>query len=248
MSAAAAPDAAPGLETADVDTASDDYARRFAGPVGRWFLDEQANATRALLADLPRGATVLDVGGGHAQLTPMLLDAGFDVTVIGSGPGADRQLAPFLARGVRYQSADLLALPCAERSYDAVLSFRLLPHVTAWRALIAGLCRVARRAVVVDYPSTRSVNAIAGGMFELKKGLEGNTRPYTLFSPEEIRDAFAADGFPVTAARPQFAWPMVLHRVLKSAALARAIEAPPRWLGITRAFGSPVIVRADRTG
>jgi SAM-dependent methyltransferase len=248
VSAAAATDAAGQLETADVDTASDDYARRFAGPVGRWFLDLQAQTSRALLADLPHGATVLDVGGGHAQLTPMLLEAGFAVTVIGSGPGADRQLAPFLARGVRYESANLLALPCADRSYDAVLSFRLLPHVTAWRELIAELCRVARRAVIVDYPSTRSVNAVAGGMFEVKKGLEGNTRPYTLFSPEQIRDAFAAGGFRVSAARPQFAWPMVLHRVLKSAALARALEAPPRWLGITRAVGSPVIVRADRTG
>ena len=29
-------------ETADVETSSDDYARRFAGPVGEWFLERQA--------------------------------------------------------------------------------------------------------------------------------------------------------------------------------------------------------------
>jgi SAM-dependent methyltransferase len=242
---AAAPAAAP-IENADVDTASDDYATRFAGAVGRWFLDEQARATRALLADLPRGATVLDVGGGHAQLTPMLLDAGYAVTVIGSEPGAEVQLRPFLARGaVRFEVGPLVALPHADRSFDAVISFRLLPHVSAWRTLIAELCRVARRVVVADYPSTRSVNAIGGGLFGLKKGLEGNTRTYTLFAPAEIGAAFAANGWRVTAARPQFLWPMVLHRVTKSAALARALEAPPRWLGLTRAFGSPVIVKAE---
>jgi SAM-dependent methyltransferase len=233
-------------ENADVDTASDDYASRFAGAVGRWFLDEQARATRTLLEDLPRGASVLDVGGGHAQLTPMLLEAGYQVTVIGSEPGADVQLRPFVTRGaVRFDLGSLVALPYADRSFDAVISFRLLPHVTAWRSLIAGMCRVARRVVVADYPSTRSANAIGGGLFGLKKGLEGNTRTYTLFAPAEIRAAFAASGWRVTASRPQFLWPMVLHRVTKSAALSRAIEAPPRWLGLTRAFGSPVIVKAE---
>ena len=34
--------ARPQRETADVETASEDYARRFAGPVGAWFLSEQA--------------------------------------------------------------------------------------------------------------------------------------------------------------------------------------------------------------
>src|SRR5690348_10446475 len=64
-------------ETADVETSSDDYARRFAGTVGAWFLERQADATRELLADLPHGAKVVDVGGGHAQLTPMLVEAGY---------------------------------------------------------------------------------------------------------------------------------------------------------------------------
>ncbi|MBI1797742.1 MAG: class I SAM-dependent methyltransferase [Candidatus Eisenbacteria bacterium] len=237
----------PSAERADVDTASDDYATRFAGGVGRWFLAEQARATRALLADLPGGATVLDVGGGHAQLTPMLLEAGYDVTVVGSGPGADRQLRPFIARGaVRFATGDLVALPYPDRSFDAAISFRLLPHVTRWRELVAELCRVARRAVVADYPSQRSLNAIGGGLFGVKKGIEKNTRTYTLFAPAEIDAAFAANGWRVTRARPQFLWPMVLHRVLKSAALAGALEAPPRRLGLTRAFGSPVIVRAER--
>jgi SAM-dependent methyltransferase len=250
VSPAAAADSTPGapapVEKADVGTASDDYASRFAGAVGRWFLDEQARATRALLADLPRGASVLDVGGGHAQLTPMLLEAGYRVTVIGSEPGADVQLRPFVTRGaVRFDVGPLVALPYADRSFDAVISFRLLPHVTAWRALIAGMCRVARRAVVADYPSSRSLNAIGGGLFGLKKGLEGNTRTYTLFAPAEIDAAFVTSGWRVTGACPQFLWPMVLHRVLKNAALTRMLEAPPRWLGLTRAFGSPVIVKAE---
>ena len=48
----------------DVETASDDYARRFSGPVGEWFLDVQERACLDLLRPW-RGGTVLDVGGGH---------------------------------------------------------------------------------------------------------------------------------------------------------------------------------------
>src|SRR5262245_53053861 len=56
--------AVPGArEEADVATSSADYARRFAGGVGAWFLEVQAKATVELLAPWP-GASVLDVGGG----------------------------------------------------------------------------------------------------------------------------------------------------------------------------------------
>ena len=59
-------------ETPDIETASDAYAQRFTGEAGRYLLSEQEAAVRAVLADW-RGETVLDVGGGHGQLTPFLL-------------------------------------------------------------------------------------------------------------------------------------------------------------------------------
>ena len=240
-------DQVPFAETADVETASEDYARRFAGPVGEWFLDQQARATLALLSGLPPRARVLDVGGGHAQLTPALVGAGYEVTVVGSAVSCGARLSRWLAGGrCRFEVADLLALPYAAQSYDAVLSFRLLPHAAAWQALVRELCRVARERVVLDYPSTRSANVAAERLFATKKRIEGNTRPFTLFRPDEIRRALAANGFRVTASRPQFLWPMVLHRWIDRAAVSKVLEAPGRLSGLLRLFGSPVIVRADR--
>jgi len=235
-------------ETADVETASDDYARRFSGPVGEWFLQRQAAATRELLADLPRGAQLLDVGGGHGQLTPGLVEAGYEVVVTGSDASCANRLAPWLGSGrCRFEIANVVALPYGDRSFEAVLSFRLLPHVSAWRTLLAELCRVSRRIVVVDYPSSRSVNVFSDRWFAAKKRFEGNTRPFTLFRPAEIRAELRANGFAERAARPQFLWPMVLHRMLGSRGAARALEAPGRALGLTALLGSPVIVRADRS-
>ncbi|NEO49979.1 MAG: class I SAM-dependent methyltransferase, partial [Moorea sp. SIO4A3] len=55
-------------ETADIETSSEDYASRFAGEIGAWLLKVQEDATLKMLTPYPK-ATILDVGGGHGQLT-----------------------------------------------------------------------------------------------------------------------------------------------------------------------------------
>jgi 2-polyprenyl-3-methyl-5-hydroxy-6-metoxy-1,4-benzoquinol methylase len=235
-------------EDADVETSSADYARRFAGPVGGWFLQLQSRATADLVRPWP-GASVLDVGGGHGQLAAPLARAGYDVTVFGSDPACGELLRERAgAERVRFSSGDLLALPFPDRSFDIVISFRLLPHTTRWRELIAEMTRVARCAVVVDYPTRRSVNAVSGLFFWLKRGVEGNTRPFRVFREAEIREAFAACGFTPSGRRPQFLFPMALHRGVGSLWVARFLEKAAGALGLTEVLGSPVILRLERRG
>jgi len=236
-------------EDADVETSSDGYARRFAGATGAWFLERQARTTLDLLADLPR-ASVLDVGGGHGQTAGPLVERGYEVTVLGSGPEAcGEALRPHVASGrIRFETGDLVRPPFPAKAFDVVLSYRLLPHVEAWTALVSGLCGVARRAVIVDYPTRRSVNAAAGALFAAKKGVEGNTRPFAVFSDAEVEAAFAGEGFRRAARRPQFFFPMALHRALGAAAVSKALEAAAATAGLVRGFGSPVILRMDRRG
>jgi ubiquinone/menaquinone biosynthesis C-methylase UbiE len=239
---------APIREDADIESSSDRYAERFAGPVGTWFLEVQARLTLQALAGLPPGATLLDVGGGHAQVAPALIGSGLTVTVAGSDPSCARRLDPWLARDAcHYLTTDLLALPFPDRHFQAVVCYRLLAHSIDWRRLLAELCRVADRSVVIDYPSRRSVNFIADRLFSAKLRLEGgSTRRYLLFSPGEIRAAFEQSGFRVTSHTPQFFVPMVLHRAAGSTRFSRIAELPARFTGMTRWLGSPVIARADR--
>lgn len=234
-------------EDADIATSSEDYAGRFAGEIGRWFLETQSRLTLDLIGILAPGATVLDVGGGHAQLAPTLIGAGYPVTVVGSDPACGERLSPWIRAGsCRFEVGDLRALPYQAQAFDAVVCFRLLTHSVAWTGLIGELCRVARRCVLLDYPSTRSVNVLSDRLFALKKGIELNTRAFRLFTPRQIAAAFADRGFTVAAERPQFLLPMALHRLGSNVSLSRAAEAPGRLLGLTRWFGSPIIVRADR--
>ncbi len=235
-------------EDADVETSSDAYARRFEGPVGRFFLERQQGAVLGLLAGFPR-ASVLDVGGGHGQLTGPLVEAGHEVTVLASDPACEARVREWTGPGrARFLAADLVEPGLAERSFDVVLSLRLLPHARRVDAVVATLARLARRAVIVDYPTQRSVNAVSGLLFGWKHGVEGDTRPFTVFRDREIEAAFAAHGFAPTGRRPQFLAPMALYRALGSAGLARALEGTARTLGLTALLGSPVVLRLERRG
>src|SRR5512138_1446494 len=149
----------------DIDSSTEDYARRFAGPTGSWFLEVQERAALSLLQPWP-GATVLDVGGGHGQLAGPLARRGYRVTVMGSDESCSTRIADLVQTGlVRFTTGDLLRLPFPDRSFDLVVSFRILGHVPAWPELVAELTRVADKAVLLDFASTRSVNFLAPLLF-----------------------------------------------------------------------------------
>lgn len=233
-------------ETADIETSSPGYEARFAGPAGRWMLGVQERIVLGWMAALPR-ATVLDVGGGHGQLAIPLAAAGHRVTVLGSDESCrgliDREVA---AGRLAFVTGSVVSLPFPDRAFDVAVSIRLLPHCRNWPILIQELCRVARRAVIVDYPARRSVNALSGLLFGLKRQVEKNTRPFTLFGHGEVERAFEDADFAVAQRRSQFFWPMVLHRILNRPRLSAALEAPARGLGLTALLGSPIVLQAER--
>ena len=233
-------------EDADVETASEGYAKRFASPVGVWMLDVQRGITLDLLADAP-GSSVLDVGGGHGQVAPTLSEKGHQVSVLASTADAvSLTLRPVVESGrVALLTGDLRNPP-GERSFDVVISYRLLAHAHDLTGLIAGLTRAARRCVIVDYATTKSFNAAADLLFAAKKRVESNTRPFLVMRDTDVETLFRQHGFALRARRPQFFWPMALHRALKSPALSRALEAVAAAVGLRRLLGSPVIARFDR--
>ncbi len=234
-------------ETPDIETSSDDYAQRFAGKIGSWFLSVQERTSLRMLASYPQ-ATILDVGGGHGQLASALIHSGYRVTVLGSAEICQKRIQPLIEeKRCSFKIGNILDLPFPDQAFDVVISFRLLPHVNRWRQLVAELSRVARNAVIVDYPTVRSINVIAPLLFQYKKHLEGNTRPFTLFRERELLEVFQSFGFVRADRYPEFFFPMVFHRVLRLPGISSTLEAICRLVGLTPLFGSPVITKLIRT-
>ncbi len=147
----------------------------------------QSRVTLDLLARFP-GASVLDVGGGHGQTTGVLVEAGHRVTILGSDPSCEARVREWTRAGrAAFVAGDLLDPGLPDRSFDVVLSYRLLPHARRFEDLVATLARLARLAVVVDYPTRRSLNAAADAFFGLKKDVERDTRPFRVFADDGDR-------------------------------------------------------------
>jgi hypothetical protein len=238
--------------TPDVETASEGYALRFRGPVGRWLLSAQEDGVRTLLQ--PHAAEVLnvfEVGGGHGQLTELFLSSGHRITVQGSSRGALARLERLrsLHPGqLRFVVSRFWSLPFADRSFDLVVGVRLLAHVEEWRELLEEMIRVSRRYVIVDFPPLSSSNILTPLLFWAKRLVEGDTRPYFCYWPRTLKSYFRSRGFEPIAVYRQFAVPMGLHRAIGRAAVSRRVESALRGSGLTRAIGSPALLMAERNG
>lgn len=230
-------------ETADIETSSDGYAARFAGPVGEWMLGIQKEIVVSWVREAQADA-ILDVGGGHGQLAVPLARAGNKVTVLGSDAACSRRIEAEVREGkIQFVVGNVIALPFPDRSFDVVISVRLLPHCERWPELIRELCRVARKSVVVDYPVESKLSSL---LFGVKKKLEGNTRTWLSFRHAVVRCEFERNGFRFKRRRGQFFLPMVLHRTLRCRPLSEFLENICRKLGLTRRWASPVLVEMER--
>jgi ubiquinone/menaquinone biosynthesis C-methylase UbiE len=229
---------------ADIETSSDAYARRFDGESGRFFLETQRNLTLQLLNDFP-GASVLDVGGGHAQLAVPLVDKGFRLCVAGSASVCRKRLDALLEPdSFSFLEADLLNIPLSNNHFDVVIAFRLLTHEEHWQMQIRELCRLAKDAVVFDYPDKRSFNLFYSLFFPLKKFVEKDTRHFRTFSRRQIATELRKSGFSNIVFKPQFFFPMVLHRKINHARISGIAEGLASLLGLKYLFGNPIIVKA----
>ena len=236
--------------TPDVETATVDYAHRFNGPTGQFLLRRQASGVRRLLGSPPlHPLRVLDVGGGHAQLTALLLEGGSDVWVQGSDPSCAQRielLAAASGRRLHFVASSLWTLPFPDAYFDIVVGIRLLAHVERWQELLGEMARVCRYRLMIDYPPLVGVNALESTLLPLKRRIEGNTRPYFSYMKGDLLRVLRCEGFQRFAVEKQFLVPMAVHRALRNPRLSDMLESTCRALGLTALLGGPVLLLAER--
>jgi ubiquinone/menaquinone biosynthesis C-methylase UbiE len=233
-------------ETPDIETSSENYARRFSGPAGKYLLLQQRKALLKVLENTTLNS-VLDVGGGHGQLAPILVERGCHVTILSSATVCYEKIQEVSTKqDVSFVAGNLTNLPFPENSFDLVISVRLISHILDWKRLIAEFCRVSKKSVIMDYPETKSLNCLTPLLFQIKKKIEGNTRTYNSFSNNMLEAEFNFHDFKISKRECQFFIPMFLHRLLNGASSLQKAENYCKKIGLTNAFGSPAIIRADK--
>jgi ubiquinone/menaquinone biosynthesis C-methylase UbiE len=229
----------------DKESSTLEYQERFSGEVGRWLVEVQAQITTQILDELVEKQSsplrVLDVGGGHGQNVQVVLDGGHSLTVLGSDTACGSLLENVTSSNFKFTTGDMRALPFNDGEFDLVLSYRMMAHIDDWRKFAKELQRVSKSWVAVDYPTIRSANALSAALYVVKKGIEKNTRKYRLFAESEISAGMHDAGLKMRQRRPQFLFPMALHRAMNRKAFSVGLEKIADTVRLTRLFGSPVI-------
>jgi SAM-dependent methyltransferase len=223
-------------------------AIRFSGPIGRLIAETQEQVVASFLAPVA-GRTVLDVGTGTGRAAIALAARGALVTGVDASAEmlavAERRAKEAAVR-VTFTPGDAHALAFPDRSFDAVICLRVLMHTPDWRRSLGELCRVARGRVVFDYPALASAAALQAAARRAVHAAGGRVEAYRVFADRTVAAALGMHGFRIADTHRQFVLPIAFHKRLNSTAATGRIEGALARAGLTRLFGSPVTVVAER--
>ena len=178
-------------------------------PFRDWLMRGEIAAFRRL-ADLPPGATVLDMGCGRGSSVRLILKTfrparvvAFDIdsTLIDQ---ARRRLAPLLGETVELHVADATRLPFGDEEFDAAFELGMLHHVPDWRAALRETARVLKPGGIF-YFGEPSYGRLHRGLYRLAGHGKGAG-----FSGDELRLALVEAGLkPVECFRRTPLWDLV---------------------------------------
>jgi SAM-dependent methyltransferase len=222
---------------------------RFGGPIGELVAAKEAEVISQFVGPVA-GRSVLDVGTGTGRAALLFAAGGALVTGIDASTEmltVARERAAAEQATVRFVTGDAHSLQFPDRSFDIVVSLRVLMHTPRWRLCVDELCRVANDRVVVDYPSSHSPALLQSAWRRARYAVGGSAaQPYRVFFDRQLSAAFEKNGFRIRAKQRHFALPIGLYKLFGSRRVAELSEDALRRVGLTRMFGSPVTLLAER--
>lgn len=174
---------------------------------------EMALVERAL-DDLSPVETFLDAPCGVGRVTILLEQRGYRAMGVDLGDAAlalAKREIEGLGLGAGVQKADLEALPFADRAFDGLICFRFFHHLPSpgIRArIVAELCRVSAKYVLISYLSPFSVTSIKR---DLRMRLSGRASVQHATSLREVSGYLEANGFRLVRDYPLRQFAHTLH-------------------------------------
>ncbi len=190
------------------ETCSETYAERKLGHRNEYDLVAVA------IDQLPSGLSILDLPCGGGRFSLYLAERGFNVSSADRSPAmvdiATRTLAE-AGYSPAVHALDVEDIDLDARSVDAVFCFRLFHHIPEKEVrtkVVAELCRVADRYVVMSYFNSRCLNMVRRRLRDRLKG-----KLYKKYGTplSEVCGYFSANGFALISDTPERRWLRPLH-------------------------------------
>ncbi|MGH7801409.1 MAG: class I SAM-dependent methyltransferase [Thermodesulfobacteriota bacterium] len=221
---------------------------RFGGSFGHFLHDIEIETFLSLMDSSYN--YVLDVGAGTGKLSIPLSLQYENVLALDFSPEMIKvAIINAKKRGIELKTivCDSQRLCFNDKTFDCVVSSRMLMHLTDWRKGIAELCRVSKTVVILDFPPLLGFSVIDSLFKRFIKRFISHTQTYKIFMVNSIAEEFQKNHFKVVLKKRQFFLPYSFHRYLNLPWLSEGTEKFFRIIGLIRLMGAPVTVKAVRS-
>jgi SAM-dependent methyltransferase len=233
---------------ADPETAQTFDQKRFGSPIGEFIKETQERIVFSTLPDVS-GWRVIDVGAGTGRFSIAFSERGAEVTACDASEEMLKVLQSKVSGGrVQVKTIDAQNLTFPDKHFDCAASFRMLMHVIDWQKALSEICRVSSDWIVFDFPADRGFLKLTPLFHLLRKPFARDLQPYKVLSLPEIKNVLHSKNFTIVSRNDGYFLPIVVHRILRSPSLSRAVENIFSRLSLTKIFGSPVTIFARRNG
>ena len=220
---------------------------RYGGPFGQ-YLENLEVGTFLSMID-PESERILDLGAGTGKLSIPLILKSKEVLSVDSSANMLR-VAGLKSHKLNIEIIAIISdahyLSFRDRTFDCVVSSRLLMHLIDWEKGIKEICRVSRKELVIDFPSNLSFASLDILFKRIKRIFLPETQVYNKYSIGDIAKEIKKNGFQVVQTRKEFFIPFTLHRLFNHPKISNKIERIFRKFYITELFGNPVTLKAIR--
>lgn len=221
--------------------------RHFSGVFGEYLRQSDEVALTQLLGD--GFESVLDVGAGSGRISNFLAGTRAGRVVAADASVAMLKMAAERSRFLdrpEFVHADARCLPFGDREFDYVISFRTLMHLPDWQGALEQMCRVSRKAVIVDVPARIAAPGLEATFHYMLHCIGSTTAPYKTFTKRELTRAFAAYGFSIDYSVRNFVLPVKFCRLMGNDRLPVKLEQLFRKVRLSKMLGGQLLVRAVR--
>jgi len=220
---------------------------KYGGRFGRYLKRQEISIYNSMIDSDCK--TILDIGSGTGKLSKFNNTDSYLIVSADSSYEMLQNAKSHIKVGYgKYIpvvcNAESICFP--DRSFDCVVASRLLMHLSDWKSGLSEICRVSKKYIVFDFPSSISFSLI-DSVFKFAIKLKRNkTICYNTFLVSNILNEIRRNGFGLLKINKYYFLPILVHRILNSPEHTRKIESIFEHMGITKIFGSSVTIKAAR--
>ncbi len=221
---------------------------RFGKAFGSYLHDQEVETFLSMTEGYQ--GRVLDVGAGTGKLSLPLIwqtrlvissDSSLEMLNIARGKAEKEGLM------LKPVICDAHHLCFRDKTFECVISSRVLMHLGDWEKGLSEFCRVAQ-VVVVDFPPLQGFSGLGSFFKRFISRFSVGTQKYRAIPIRSIMRELVRNDFRIVAVKKHFFMPITFHRRLNRPQLSLRVEKFFRQLGLLSLMGAPVTVKAIKNG